>query len=85
MVVFDHKVRDNAIKVRIRKKSLTAFRNHIFGFRSTMPVVLLLYIVGENKLIDVFKNQNWEFPGCPVVRTPCLHCRGPRFDPWSGH
>ena len=25
-----------------------------------------------------------EFPGSPVVRTPCFHCRGPGFDPWSG-
>ena len=23
-----------------------------------------------------------DFPGGPVVRTPCFHCRGP--DPWSG-
>ena len=26
-----------------------------------------------------------EFPGSPVVRTPCFHCRGPGFDPWSGN
>ena len=25
-----------------------------------------------------------EFPGGPVVRTPCSHCRGPRFNLWSG-
>ena len=23
--------------------------------------------------------------GSPVVRTPCFHCQGPRFDPWSGN
>ena len=21
----------------------------------------------------------WEFPGGPVVKTPCSHCQGPRF------
>ena len=26
-----------------------------------------------------------EFPGSPVVRTLCFHCRGHRFDPWSGN
>ena len=25
-----------------------------------------------------------DFPGGPVVRTPHFHCRGHRFDPWSG-
>ena len=27
----------------------------------------------------------WDFPGGPVVRTPCSQCRGPGFDPWSGN
>ena len=26
-----------------------------------------------------------DFPGGPVVRTPRFHCRGRRFDPWSGN
>ena len=26
-----------------------------------------------------------EFPGCPVVRSPCFHCNGPGFNPWSGN
>ena len=26
-----------------------------------------------------------EFLGGPVVRIPCLCCRGHRFDPWSGN
>ena len=25
-----------------------------------------------------------ELPGGPVVRTPCFHCWGPRFNPWLG-
>ena len=26
----------------------------------------------------------WDFPGSPVVKTPCFHCRGLGFDPWPG-
>ena len=25
---------------------------------------------------------NRDFPGSPVVKTPCSQCGGPRFDPW---
>ena len=27
----------------------------------------------------------WDFPGDPVVKTPCSQCRGHRFHPWSGN
>ena len=27
----------------------------------------------------------WDFPGGPVVKTPCSQCRGPRFHPWLGN
>ena len=27
--------------------------------------------------------NNRDFPGGPVVKTACCHCRGCRFDPWS--
>ena len=26
-----------------------------------------------------------DFPGGPVVRTPCFHCRRHGFNPWWGH
>ena len=26
-----------------------------------------------------------EFPGGPVVRTPCFYCQGPRFNSWLGN
>ena len=29
--------------------------------------------------------RHGEFPGSPVVRIPRFHCRGHRFDPWSGN
>ena len=28
------------------------------------------------------KNLLKEFPGGPVVKTPCFQCRGRGFDPW---
>ena len=30
-------------------------------------------------------NNIWDFPGGPVVKTLHFHCRGHRFDPWSGY
>ena len=26
-----------------------------------------------------------DFPGSPVIRTPCFHCQGWGFNPWSGN
>ena len=26
----------------------------------------------------------WNFPGTPVAKTPCFHCRGHGFDPSWG-
>ena len=31
------------------------------------------------------EDVSWDFPGAPVVKTPCFHCRGHRFNPWSGN
>ena len=36
--------------------------------------------------IHVRNNESqWVFPGGPVVRALCFHCRGHGFDPWSGN
>ena len=32
-----------------------------------------------------WKAMGWDFPGGPVVKTPGFHCKGHRFDPWSGN
>ena len=29
---------------------------------------------------DEKKKKTWDFPGGPVVRTPCFHARGHEFD-----
>ena len=40
-----------------------------------------------NKYIKVKKKKkglHWDFPGSPVVKTPCFHCRKHGFHPWLG-
>ena len=29
--------------------------------------------------------QKWDFPGCPMAKTPSSQSRGPGFNPWSGN
>ena len=29
--------------------------------------------------------MSWDFSGGPVVKTPLFHCKGHRFNPWSGN
>ena len=48
-------------------------------------------------LIQIIQNFLWflkefletkkerDFPGGPVAKILCSHCRGPRFDPWLGN
>ena len=31
------------------------------------------------------KEKDRDFPGGPVVKTPCFHCRGNGLDLWSGN
>ena len=28
--------------------------------------------------------HSWDFPACPVAKTPHSQCRRPGFQPWSG-
>ena len=38
------------------------------------------------KLTSLWEEKQYQgFPGDLVVRAPRSHCRGPRFDPWSGN
>ena len=36
--------------------------------------------VAQWELVPLFRNS-WNFPGSPVVKTLCFHCRGCEFDP----
>ena len=31
-----------------------------------------------------YQERPRDLPGGPVVKTPHFHCRGHRFNPWSG-
>ena len=31
------------------------------------------------------KKREVDFPGSPMVKTLCFHCRGPKFNPCSGN
>ena len=31
------------------------------------------------------RTKQGDFPGGPVVKTPCFHFRGHELDPWSGN
>ena len=43
-------------------------------------------ILFGKRLLPVTKNRFLrDFPGGPAVGTPCFHCRGHGFDPWSGN
>ena len=36
-------------------------------------------------MFAIYKKCVRDSPGGPVVKTPHFHCRGHRFDPWSGN
>ena len=36
-------------------------------------------------IIPLETSEGRDVPGGPVVKTPCFHCRGHGFDPWSGN
>ena len=53
---------------------------------SSFPFVSSVFVIAHcSNIVMTALKLLWEFPGGPVVRTPCFHCRGHRFDPWSGN
>ena len=43
---------------------------------------------GETLLASLLNSRTrevWDFTGGLVVKAPHFHCRGHRFDPWSGN
>ena len=63
-----------------------------FSFSSLLPSCLLMSTLHEwhatstlSSLTSQVKDFLREFPDCPVVKTWCSHCHGPRFNPWSGN
>ena len=39
----------------------------------------------DSSLNKTSREKTWNFPGGPVVKTPCSQCRGPGFNSWSGN
>ena len=59
------------------------------GFKSPVTSVFFwthplnpIYLKGN---VLVLLKSSWDFPGGPVGRTPCFHCRGHGFYPWLGN
>ena len=61
-----------------------------FYFASTVADSFWGHALGHQPLFFFFqplqlkKKKSWDVPGGPVVKTLHFHCRGHRFDPWSG-
>ena len=59
---------------------------HEFHGKLAFVAKLKLYLrsdhVGESGLKFI---ASLEFPGGPVIGTPCFHCGGLGFSPWSGN
>ena len=53
------------------------------SIRKKFPEILPpRYLVLEQYISKLLKK---DFPHCPVVKTPCSHCRGGKVDPWLGN
>ena len=50
---------------------------YIVGAQKMIIIILLLTIYKED--LNSLKSVIWEFPGGPVIRTPCFHSRGHVF------
>ena len=44
----------------------------------------LYEVFGGGSVLFLSKHVLLDFPGGPVVKTSCFHCRGHMFDPCSG-
>ena len=53
--------------------------SHILKSPNLTPLPVFLFLCGTPS-----KPFSRDFPGHPVVKTPCFHCRGHGFDPWLG-
>ena len=48
-----------------------------------MPLKMQMTCCLTVELNGCLKVFSRDFPGSPVVKTPCSACQGPRFNPWS--
>ena len=52
------------------------------GFSGTTSQFIKLQLLLQN---DFKGEEGGNFPGNPVVKTPCPQCRVQEFSPWSGN
>ena len=55
------------------------------AFGKALQIIPCVVKVENHCSIHPKKNFPWDFPGGPVVKTPCFQCRGRAFDPSSGN
>ena len=55
------------------------------GKRRSRDTKKALVGIPAKELIIASISQARDFPGVPVVKTPCSQCRGHGFDPWLGN
>ena len=55
-----------------------------FGFWHLQPKSSDEHKIAQTKVEPEKRKKQEDFPGGPVLKTPCFHCRGRGFDPWSG-
>ena len=62
------------------------------SYKTIPPLVLVSKIPNKipangilQCILKYIKTKVGKFPDSPVVRTPCFHCWGPGFNPWTGN
>ena len=58
--------------------AFTIFANHRHNLEK-------MAIAMTSRVTSIKSYNHRDFPGCPVVRALHFHCRGHRFDSWSGN
>ena len=58
------------------------YSSHI---RSKLHALLEVLQLRSRGIFCLNGNRLGDFPGSPVIRTLCFHCRQHGFDPWSGN
>ena len=70
----------------MRMRILILGKGGIMRMRILIPVNLSRFSLYVKGIIYSFiKTSSRDFPDCPVAKTLCSQCRGPRFYPWSGN
>ena len=87
--VISAQVRKHCVQVASCEHEGISSKTHNYDTRASLvpliPSPQLSSSHQQNLWLNLVKrNDNvGDFPGSPVVKTPCFHCRGHGFNPWS--